>query len=249
MKKLKGISAALLAAAVAMFAAACATPGAAMAETDPAALQAQGSWTLLEHSTSGVGAFGLGHELWAAVFYLDLNPDGTFSEINFWTPEFTATGTWELSGSTLTLSLGVRDAGGFPFVATRALTLSPDGEFLTMEYSRPQWDYSSVFMRSPARDGVAAVIVANNSPYFEDDIGIVIVDGEENVVAIHEAVAPGYFVTFTLIPGDYAVVVVCSIDEGYAYPLQNLHLTDDIATTRMSGTVRLNFTGRELLRN
>jgi len=138
MKKLKDISAALLALAAAVFVTACATPGTAIATPDPATRQAQGSWILLEHSTSGVGTIGLGHEWWTTIYYIDLNPDGTFSEMNFWTPEFTATGTWVLSGSTLTLALDVQDAGSFPFVTTRTLTFSPDGDILTMEYRRPQ---------------------------------------------------------------------------------------------------------------
>jgi len=65
------------------------------------------------------------------------------------------------------------------------------------------------------------------------------------VIAVQQTVEPGQFVTFLLDNGEYMVVVICSIEGAYAYPLQ---ITEDVATTYMSGTVRLNFTGWELLR-
>jgi len=63
-----------------------------------------GRWMLEEHRTSGV-LHAPGHENWWYDYFIELNADGTFTEKNFWTPEFIATGTWALSGNTLTLNL------------------------------------------------------------------------------------------------------------------------------------------------
>lgn len=201
---------------------------------------------MLKHSTSGVGAFEPGDESWTTIYHIELNPDGTFSEVNFWTPEFTATGTWELSGSALTLALDVEDAGWLPFAAERALAFSPDGDVLTMEYRRPQWDYTAVFLRSPARDGIAAIIVANNTLDPEDSIDVVVFDSAENAVAVWHALEPGRFAAFSLDPGDYFVVAICSIGGAYSYPPRAEE--GEAATACVRGTLRLNFSGWELLR-
>jgi len=110
------------------------------------AAQLHGRWNLSEYTTSGMGTARPGDDTWTTNYFIVFNPDGTFVEQNFWTPLFVAFGTWTLSGRTLTLTLDGNDGGAFTFVRTRTLTLS--GNNLTMEYSRPGWNYTARFTRS-----------------------------------------------------------------------------------------------------
>jgi len=109
------------------------------------ATQLQGRWYLTEHQTSGMGTHRPGDELWWFDYFIEFNANGTFREMNFWTPEFSATGTWTLSGNTVTLNLNVPDAGYFNFVRTRTLGISADGRTLRMSYQRPGWTYAATF--------------------------------------------------------------------------------------------------------
>ena len=111
------------------------------------ALNLYGRWMLEEHRTSGV-LHTPGHENWWYDYFIELNSDGTFTEMNFWTPEFIATGTWALSGNTLTLNLAGTDGGSFEFVPLRSLSVSADGGTLIMNYRRPPaWAYTGIFSR------------------------------------------------------------------------------------------------------
>jgi len=117
--------------------------GSAYAQT---AAQLHGRWNLAEYTTSGMGTARPGDEAWTTNYFIVFNTDGTFIEQGFWTPLFVAFGTWALSGRTLTLTLDGEDGGVFSFVRTRTLTIS--GNTLTMEYSRPGWNYTARFARS-----------------------------------------------------------------------------------------------------
>jgi|GEM_PF-3372766 len=104
--------------------------------------------------------FRPGDDFWLFSYFIELNPDGTFRELNFWTPTFGATGTWTVSGNVLTLVLDGEDGGlalGIPFIGTREFGISPDGGVLTIDYSRKiasfRWDYSAAFTRAPMPAG------------------------------------------------------------------------------------------------
>ena len=146
--------------------AACGTGPAARYDDEPAITPELllGRWRLAEYTFHNLEAtFHPGDEWWFADYFIEFNRDGTFSELNFWTPMFGATGTWELSGDTvyLALDLGLEDLGAIyglaPFVGPRALGISPDGNTLTMRYERPAlyyyWEYTAVFSRAVQLDG------------------------------------------------------------------------------------------------
>jgi len=109
------------------------------------AAQLHGRWYLTEHQTSGVGTHRPGDDLWWNDYFIEFNANGTFREMNFWNPEFTASGTWTLSGNTVTLNLTTPDRGYFEFVRSRTLRISPDGRTLTIDYRRPQWTYVATY--------------------------------------------------------------------------------------------------------
>ena len=117
------------------------------------AAQLQGRWYLTAHQTTVVGGGGSethrpGDELWWNDYFIEFNANGTFRELNFWNPGFTASGTWTLSGNTVTLNLNVQDRGDFEFVRQRTLRLGSDGATLTMDYRRPQWTYVATYRRA-----------------------------------------------------------------------------------------------------
>jgi len=161
-----GKIAALLAIAAAL--AACGTadsgpgvggrPGPEAAAPAATAEQLHGRWRLAEHRVNGGAAFLPGGEWWTADYFIELNPDGTFSELNFWTPGFGATGAWELRGGALALALDGEDRGWLPFAGERSVSVSPDGGTLTMAYGRAappygEWSYTATFSRAPRLAG------------------------------------------------------------------------------------------------
>ena len=68
-----------------------------------------------------------GHESWNYGAYIQINSDGTFSEQNFWTDDFAATGTWILDTNSLYLTLDVVDEGHIPFAPRRGLRMYVNG--------------------------------------------------------------------------------------------------------------------------
>ena len=106
---------------------------------------------------------------------------------------------------------------------------------------------ASGFVAVPAFAQNAVINVTNNSPYTNDAVGIVIFDAAANAVAVQQSVAPGGSHTFSLPAGNYVVLMRCSINVDYFYPIQPPGATT-IVTSRMSGPVNLNFTGRAIVR-
>jgi len=119
----------------------------------PTQEQLLGKWYLNTQWTSGIfGTSRPGDALWVGGYFIEFNEDGTFSEVNFWNHLNTVSGTWTLSGSTLTLTRLTGSDGGLTFIGTRTLEINAEGSELIMIYSRPNppadaWEYINVFSR------------------------------------------------------------------------------------------------------
>jgi len=161
----KKIAAAASAALFCILLAACGTGPAAHFAGGLEAEHLIGRWHLAELHVAefdrreflGEHTFRPGDAWWMFSYFVEFGADGTFTELNFWTPEFGAAGAWSAGGGALTLALKSADRGSIPFVGSRAFSVSPDGGALTITYSRTMgpysWDYTATFARAARLDG------------------------------------------------------------------------------------------------
>ncbi|MCL2375052.1 MAG: hypothetical protein FWC82_00785 [Firmicutes bacterium] len=124
----------------------------------PSFEQLLGNWELTETRYRGGFDFGSTYRPgtttwpgWAGGYFIYFAYDGTFAEQNFWNFDLTTlTGTFSIEGSSLTLSTTGRQ-GAFVFVGNREVSISDDGDTLTMVYTRVQdgtWHYRHIFART-----------------------------------------------------------------------------------------------------
>jgi len=114
-----------------------------------------GRWVLTQTRYSPGTTQVPGDSLWTNTdYHIEFFADGTFVEVNFWNPNFVATGTWYLDGRDLIMTLSGVDAGDWVFVRNREVTIS--GGVLSMSYTRTQlgftgtmqtWQYTHTFAK------------------------------------------------------------------------------------------------------
>ena len=121
----------------------------------PTEEQLYGRWELIRLSRSfrtrniHRRAYSPDHESWSDGTFIQFNPDGTFIEQNFFTPEFNATGTWELNTPNLILTLDGIDEGIVPFASNRGVRIYTDGliPYLVDHSHRQLAYYGDTFFR------------------------------------------------------------------------------------------------------
>ena len=123
--------------------------------TAPAsAEQLHGRWNLTEIHTSELGAATSRRGPWTGGYHIHFNSNGTFQEKDYWNDGGNTTGNWELNGSTLTFTNGVRPSGSlYAFVGTRTVQIAIGNvNSLRITYTRTQdgntWTYTQTYVRA-----------------------------------------------------------------------------------------------------